>query len=244
MKLFIDTASVQDIEALAPLGIIDGVTTNPSLLAKVGGDPRVVLKQICDVVQGPVSAEVVATDSDGMVREGRELAAIVHPAQDGRHPEQNAPDRERLRPDVPRVRLNDVVWREPDRSPEVEGVGAVVQHICVDAPGTLCDQQAFGTLDQFVTNAAAPVLIVNGEASKAGTPAVPRTNNAPDQAVAVPGKQEQVGMQTEEGENRFSGICRPAVRRRVPQLQDGVDVVGCTRSVLDVAHGFRGDLIV
>ena len=76
MKLFIDTANVQDIEALAPLGIIDGVTTNPSLLAKVGGDPRVVLKRICDVVQGPVSAEVVATDSDGMVREGRELAAI------------------------------------------------------------------------------------------------------------------------------------------------------------------------
>ena len=76
MKLFIDTANVEDIEALAPLGIIDGVTTNPSLLAKVGGDPRAVLKRICDVVQGPVSAEVVATDSDGMVREGRELAAI------------------------------------------------------------------------------------------------------------------------------------------------------------------------
>ncbi len=76
MKLFIDTANVTEIEALAPLGIIDGVTTNPSLLAKVGGDPRVVLKRICHVVQGPVSAEVVATDSEGMVREGRELAAI------------------------------------------------------------------------------------------------------------------------------------------------------------------------
>ena len=76
MKLFIDTANLEEIEALAPLGIIDGVTTNPSLLAKVGGDPRAVLKRICDVVQGPVSAEVVATDSDGMVREGRELAAI------------------------------------------------------------------------------------------------------------------------------------------------------------------------
>ena len=76
MKLFVDTANLRDIEALAPLGIIDGVTTNPSLLAKVGGDPRAVLKQICDAVQGPVSAEVVATDSDGMVREGRELAAI------------------------------------------------------------------------------------------------------------------------------------------------------------------------
>ena len=76
MKLFVDTASVQEVEALVPLGIIDGVTTNPSLLAKIEGDPRAVLKRICDVVQGPVSAEVVATDSDGMVREGRELAAI------------------------------------------------------------------------------------------------------------------------------------------------------------------------
>ena len=76
MKLFIDTANLAEIEVLAPLGIIDGVTTNPSLLAKVGDDPRVVLKRICDIVQGPVSAEVVATDSDGMVREGRELAAI------------------------------------------------------------------------------------------------------------------------------------------------------------------------
>ena len=76
MKLFVDTANLAEIEALVPLGIIDGVTTNPSLLAKVAGDPRVVLKQICEVVQGPVSAEVVATDSDGMVREGLELAAI------------------------------------------------------------------------------------------------------------------------------------------------------------------------
>ena len=76
MKLFIDTANLDEIEALVPLGIIDGVTTNPSLLARVEGDPRRALKRICDVVQGPVSAEVVATDSDGMVREGRELAAI------------------------------------------------------------------------------------------------------------------------------------------------------------------------
>ena len=76
MKLFVDTAHVADIEALAPLGIIDGVTTNPSLLAKIAGDPRATLKRICEVVQGPVSAEVVATDADGMVTEGRELAAI------------------------------------------------------------------------------------------------------------------------------------------------------------------------
>jgi transaldolase len=76
MKLFVDTGNVKDVERLVPLGIVDGVTTNPSLLAKAGGDPRQVLKAICDAVQGPVSAEVVATDAAGMAREGRELAAI------------------------------------------------------------------------------------------------------------------------------------------------------------------------
>lgn len=76
MKLFADTADVDEIEALVPLGIIDGVTTNPSLLAKSGGDPRTVLQRICRVVEGPVSAEVVATDAAGMVREGRDLAGI------------------------------------------------------------------------------------------------------------------------------------------------------------------------
>ena len=58
MKLFVDTGNVKDIEALAATGIIDGVTTNPSLMAKEAGDPRQILKQICQVVQGPVSAEV------------------------------------------------------------------------------------------------------------------------------------------------------------------------------------------
>ena len=77
MKLFVDSANLDEIEALTPLGIVDGVTTNPSLLAKVGDDPRAVLKRICDLVHGPVSAEVVATAYDGMVSEGRELAAIV-----------------------------------------------------------------------------------------------------------------------------------------------------------------------
>jgi transaldolase len=76
MKLFVDTSSVKDIKALAELGIIDGVTTNPSLMAKEGGDPRQILKEICRIVQGPVSGEVVATDAEGMVREGRELAKI------------------------------------------------------------------------------------------------------------------------------------------------------------------------
>jgi transaldolase len=76
MKLFIDSGNLKEIEALVPLGIIDGVTTNPSLMAKEGGDPRAITKKICEVVKGPVSAEVVATDYAGMVAEGRDLATI------------------------------------------------------------------------------------------------------------------------------------------------------------------------
>ena len=74
MKIFIDTGNLKEIEALVPLGIIDGVTTNPTLMAKEGGDPKQILKKICDLVQGPVSGEVVATDYEGMVREGRDIA--------------------------------------------------------------------------------------------------------------------------------------------------------------------------
>jgi transaldolase len=76
MKLFVDTGSVKEIEALAAIGILDGVTTNPSLLAKESGDYRQILKQICQIVKGPVSGEVVATDYAGMVREGRDIASI------------------------------------------------------------------------------------------------------------------------------------------------------------------------
>jgi transaldolase len=76
MKIFIDSGNLKEIESLVPLGIIDGITTNPSLLAKEGGDYRALLKRICNIVQGPTSAEVTATDADGMVRQGRELAAI------------------------------------------------------------------------------------------------------------------------------------------------------------------------
>jgi transaldolase len=76
MKLFIDSGNLKEIEALVPLGIIDGITTNPSLLAKEGGDYREILKRICQIVKGPTSAEVVATDAEGMVREGRDLASI------------------------------------------------------------------------------------------------------------------------------------------------------------------------
>ena len=76
MKLFADTGNLKELEALAALGILDGVTTNPSLMAKESGDSRQILKQICTLVKGPVSAEVVATDAAGMIREGRDLASI------------------------------------------------------------------------------------------------------------------------------------------------------------------------
>jgi transaldolase len=76
MKLFVDTGNLKEVEALAQLGILDGVTTNPSLLAKEPGDYRQVLRQICQTVKGPVSAEVTATDTAGMLREGRDLASI------------------------------------------------------------------------------------------------------------------------------------------------------------------------
>src|SRR5260370_30241549 len=79
MKFFLDTASLKDISWATQAGLIDGITTNPSLLAKQAGDldPRDVLKEICSLVEGPVSAEVVAVDADAMVREGKELAKIA-----------------------------------------------------------------------------------------------------------------------------------------------------------------------
>ena len=76
MKLFIDSGNIKDIETLAALGIIDGVTTNPSLLGKEPGDYRQNLKRICEIVNGPVSGEVVATDFAGMIREGHDIAKI------------------------------------------------------------------------------------------------------------------------------------------------------------------------
>jgi transaldolase len=76
MKFFIDTADIKDIKEAAAMGIIDGVTTNPSLVAKVGRSFREVLLEICDVVDGPVSAEVVSETCEGMMKEARELAAL------------------------------------------------------------------------------------------------------------------------------------------------------------------------
>ena len=79
MKFFLDTANLGDIRWAAQAGLIDGITTNPTLLAKVSGDlePTDVLKEICSLVEGPVSAEVVAVDADGMYREGKELAKLA-----------------------------------------------------------------------------------------------------------------------------------------------------------------------
>lgn len=76
MKIFIDSGNIKDIETLVPIGIIDGVTTNPSLLAKEPGDYKQNLKKICDIVQGPVSAEVTEQAWDAMVKQGKDLATI------------------------------------------------------------------------------------------------------------------------------------------------------------------------
>src|SRR6266536_6572072 len=76
MKIFVDTGSIKDIEAIAALGILEGVTPNPSLLAKESGDYRQNLKRICDIVKGPVSGEVTATDFAGMMRQGHDIAEI------------------------------------------------------------------------------------------------------------------------------------------------------------------------
>ena len=77
MKFFVDTADVAEIRELNDLGLLDGVTTNPSLIAKAGRDFKTIIAEICAVVPGPVSAEVAATDAEGMLREGRVLAKIA-----------------------------------------------------------------------------------------------------------------------------------------------------------------------
>ena len=77
MKFFVDTADVAEIRALAETGLLDGVTTNPSLIMKAGRPMADVIAEICDIVDGPVSAEVTATDVDAMLAEGRKLAKIA-----------------------------------------------------------------------------------------------------------------------------------------------------------------------
>ena len=76
MKFFIDTANIDEIKKAVDMGMVDGVTTNPSLIAREKKPFAQIIREICEVVNGPISAEVISLDCDGMVREGRELAAI------------------------------------------------------------------------------------------------------------------------------------------------------------------------
>ena len=76
MKIFLDTANIDEIKEGASWGIVDGVTTNPSLIAREGRDFKEVVKEICEIVDGPISAEVISEDSEGMISEARELVKI------------------------------------------------------------------------------------------------------------------------------------------------------------------------
>jgi len=76
MKFFIDTANIDEIKEANKMGMVDGVTTNPSLISKEGRDFEEVIKEICEIVDGPISAEVISIDAEGMVKEARHLAAI------------------------------------------------------------------------------------------------------------------------------------------------------------------------
>ncbi|MGR3173696.1 MAG: fructose-6-phosphate aldolase [Candidatus Scalindua sp.] len=77
MKFFIDTADVNEIREAESLGILDGVTTNPTLISRTGRPFKETIEEICSIVKGPVSAEVVSTDTEGIIKEGRELAKIA-----------------------------------------------------------------------------------------------------------------------------------------------------------------------
>lgn len=77
MKFFIDTANIEEIKKANELGMVDGVTTNPSLVAREGREFRGLLQEICEIVDGPVSAEVVSLEAEGMIREARDLAGVA-----------------------------------------------------------------------------------------------------------------------------------------------------------------------
>ncbi len=76
MKFFIDTANINEIKEAHSMGMVDGVTTNPSLIAKEGRDFKEIIQEICAVVDGPISAEVISLDTEGMLKEARDLAGI------------------------------------------------------------------------------------------------------------------------------------------------------------------------
>ncbi len=77
MKFFIDTANLEEIQKAMALGVADGVTTNPTLVARESGKPEEIYRAICGLIEGPVCAEVISLDSEGIIREGRELAKIA-----------------------------------------------------------------------------------------------------------------------------------------------------------------------
>ena len=77
MKFFIDTAEIDEIKSLSELGLVDGVTTNPSLIYKSGQDFKKVIKDISSIIEGPISAEVTSTDSGEMISQGKELAKLL-----------------------------------------------------------------------------------------------------------------------------------------------------------------------
>jgi len=76
MKFFIDTANIDEIKEAASIGVLDGVTTNPTLISREDGHPTEILKKICEIVDGPISAEVISLDWEGMVKEGTEVAKL------------------------------------------------------------------------------------------------------------------------------------------------------------------------
>jgi len=76
MKFFLDTANVGEIQEALTMGMVDGITTNPTLIAKEGRDFREIIEEICSIVDGPISAEVISTDADGMIKEARDFAGI------------------------------------------------------------------------------------------------------------------------------------------------------------------------
>ena len=139
MKLFVDTGSIKEIEAVAALGIIDGVTTNPSLLAKETGDFRANLKKICEIVKGPVSGEVTATDFAGMMHAGAR-----HREDRRAHGGQGAADARR------RQSLQDAVGRRHPR--QRDAVFSAAQALLAAKAGATFVSPFVGRLDDIATS--------------------------------------------------------------------------------------------
>lgn len=146
------------------------------------------------------------SDRPGRLESAGAVATAHRARGDERHPEQDAPDRGRLRPDVLGVRLNYIVWCEPGGTPEVEGFRAVFQDVGVDAFCSSTGKQFFGALDQLTGDTLATVLRLDRETCKVGAPAVPCRYDSADEYIAVP-----------DGEEQFGVICRAAEGRDAPR---------------------------